>query len=88
MTNSEIIAEEGERENEKMGRREVHYSLPSLAGGTQGGKNLAPYSLPSLAGGHRGVKTLHHCVILSRVYNSLLLQRFDFLCERFNLSFE
>ena len=70
MTNSEIIAEEGERENEKMGRREVHYSLPSLAGG------------------HRGVKTLHHCVILSRVYNSLLLQRFDFLCERFNLSFE
>ena len=58
------------RENEKTRRWEVHYSLPSLAGG------------------HRGVKTLHHCVILSRVYNSLLLQRFDFLCERFNLPFE
>ena len=72
MTNSEIIAEEGERENEKMGRREAHYSLPSLAGGTQGGKNLAPLRY----------------FILSRVYNSLLLQRFDFLCERFNLSFE
>ena len=45
MTNSEIITEEGERENEKMGRREVHYPLPSLVreDPTTG------------AGGHRGV---------------------------------
>ena len=39
VTNSEIIAEEGERENEKMGSS----LLPPLAcGGTQGGKNFAP----------------------------------------------
>ena len=64
------------RENEEGRKRED---------GKEGSSLLPPLAL---AGGHRGVKTLHHCVILSRVYNSLLLQRFDFLCERFNLSFE
>ena len=59
VTNSEIIAEEGERENEKMGRREVHYSLPSLV------REDPSVPRPGVtgAGGHRGVKTLHHRVI-------------------------
>ena len=60
--------------------------------GKEGSSLLTPLACPresrDRGGGTQGGKNFAPLRYFSRIYNSLLLQHFDFLCERFNLPFK